>query len=151
MDPIIIGLGAKVIYTLMPYVKKGAEKFAQDVGEAAAQKVKSLYEALKKRLRGDKTATDMLDEFEKDPETYKSVLEKILQKKVEQDKDLAEELSKHLHEIGPILVTDVHVTEADDDVTGGRIKHMKSGEASIKVDVGKAKKEVIGAEIDDFG
>lgn len=151
MDPITIGLGVKVLDVLLPYVEKGTEKLTKEVGVAAVDKMESLLKILKTKLSGDETAKDLLYGFEEDPETYKQILGKILQKKVERDNNLAEELDKLIHEIGPILVTDVHVNEADDDVTGIRIGHMKSGKSSARVDVDKAKKKVTGQDIDTVG
>lgn len=137
MDPITIGLGAKVIDVLIPYVKKEATVLAKEVGVPVVEQLEGILKTLKTKLKGDSTAMDMLDEFEKDPETYKPALEKILQKKVEQDKNLAIELDKQLKEIPDLVfitkVGDVKqrgkvVTLEADEITGGKIKATTTAE-----------------------
>lgn len=142
MDPItIVGLGAKVVDVLMPYVKKGAEQFKRDVGIAACEKVEDLARTLKERLSGDKTTMDMLNEFEKKPEEYKPVLEKILQKKVEQDKDLATELTKHLKDMGPTLEVIQKMKEGE-EVTGIEAEKITEGTTKVVQEIDKARKVV---------
>ena len=152
MDPIIMTLAANAVAYLVPYVKKGAEEFAGDVGKAATGKVKNLLNALKTRLSGDKEATDQLIYFEKDPETYKSVLETILQKRLDQDTDLAAELEiliKEIKETSPNLEVYIKMTEGE-DVTGMKAKEMKKGKAKVDIGIVKGKK-VVGVEIDRIG
>ncbi|KPQ42317.1 MAG: hypothetical protein MPEBLZ_03141 [Candidatus Methanoperedens nitroreducens] len=153
MNPIIIaGLGAKVVDVLMPYVKKGTEKLAKEVSIAAVEKVEGMLKTLKTRLRGDKTAEDMLDEFEKDPDTYGPVLEKIIQKKIDQDISLATELDKQLKEI-PVMYFTTEVEEVEES---GKVKTLEAGEITegkitAETKVKRVKGEVTTAKIDRIG
>lgn len=149
MDPIIAGIGAKVADILLPLVKKGAQQFAKEVGVAACEKAESMLKALRVRLSGDKTATDMLSEFEKDPEGYRPVLEKIIQKKVDQDNDLATELIKLLKDMGPTLKVIQKMKEAE-DVTGMEAEEMTEGSVEVVEEFEKAKK-IIGVKIGRIG
>jgi hypothetical protein len=150
MDPItIVGLGAKVVDVLMPYVKKGEEQFKRDVGIAACEKVESLARTLKERLSGDKTTIDMLNEFEKNPEDYRPVLEKILQKKVEQDTDLATELTKHLKGMGPNLKV-IQKMKDGEEVIGIEAEEMTEGTAEVVQEIDKGKK-IVGQKFGRIG
>jgi len=149
MDPLTIGLGAKVIDVLMPYVKKGAARLAKDVGVPAVEKVESLLETLKVRLSGDKEATDTLTHFEEKPDRHKEVLKEILEEKLARDRNLADELSRLLTEMGVTLEINIDVEKAE-RVMGLRSKGLENGKVSIKEKV-KDAKDVTGAEIDFIG
>jgi hypothetical protein len=47
MEPITAALAAQATAILTPYAKKGAEKFAEEVGKVASEKVKGLFNRLK--------------------------------------------------------------------------------------------------------
>lgn len=149
MDPITIGLGTKVMEVLIPYVKKGAEQFAKDVGVATCEKVEGLAKTLKAKLSGDKKATDIIGYFEEDPESFRPALEKIIQKKVEQDKELAAELDQRLKNIGPDLKIIQKMKEAE-EVTGLKAEEMTEGTAEVVQDIEKGKK-ITGMEISRIG
>lgn len=149
MDPNTIALAANAVAVLIPYVKKGADKFARDVGEAAAEKVKSLLSTLKARLSGDKEATDTLTHFEEKPDRHKEVLKEILEEKLARDRNLADELSQLLTEMGVTLQINIDVEEAE-RVMGLRSKRLENGKVSIKVK-GKKVKDLTGADIEFIG
>lgn len=152
MDPIIATLAANAVAVLIPYVKKGAEEFASEVGNAATEKVKILLNTLKTRLSGDKEAAGNLERFEEKPERYKSALEDNLLEKLDQDKNLAAELEKLLKEIkdaSPNIDVYIKMTEGE-DVTGIRGKEMKKGKAKVSMEIEKGK-NVTGADIEQIG
>lgn len=152
MDSVIATLAANTVAILVPYVKKGAEEFASEVGKAAAERVKGLLNTLKVRLSGDKESIENLEHFEEKPERYKSTLEDILQEKLNQDKDIATELERLLKEIretSPSLDVYIKMTEGE-DVTGMKAKEMKKGKAKVGIEMERGKK-VTGAEIESFG
>lgn len=151
MDPLTIGLGAKVIDVLMPYVKKGAAQLAKDVGVPAVEKVESLLETLKVRLSGDKEATDTLTHFEEKPERHKEVLKDILEEKIAQDKNLAAELDRLLKEMGPTLDIIQKIKVAEKEVMGLEAEEMAGGKASISQDIEQSKEKVTGAKIKRIG
>ena len=65
MDPLIIGLAAKAVGILSPYVAKSGEEFAKAVGKAAYDRSKTLLETLKERFLGDEEATETLKTLNK--------------------------------------------------------------------------------------
>lgn len=152
MDPIITTLAANAVAVLIPYVKKGAEEVASEVGKAATEKIKILLNTLKTRLSEDKEATYDLERFEEKPERYKSALQDILQEKLNNDKNLAAELDRLLKEIketGPNIDVYIKMKEGE-DVTGMRAKEVKKGKAKVNMEIEKGKK-VIGVDVENFG
>jgi hypothetical protein len=149
MDPIIIGLATKVVGILSPYVAKSGEEFVKAVGQAAYDKSKSLLETLKKRFSGDAFATGNLEHFEKDPETYKKPLENILEEKMAQNKDFADELQKHLKDMGP-QVDVIMKMKVGEKIVGLEADEMTGGRAKVDMDIEQAK-DVTGARIKRIG
>lgn len=113
MEAVAVGLATKAIQVLTPYVKKGFEKFAGDVGEAAANKVKGLFDTITKRFTGDNFASETLKRFEKEPEEYKNYAQKVIEEKLEKDKDFELELEELLKEIGPIIDVSAEIKQID--------------------------------------
>ncbi|NOR47142.1 MAG: hypothetical protein GQ533_03725 [Methanosarcinaceae archaeon] len=152
MDPFIATLAANAVAVLIPYVKKGAEEVASEVGKAAAEKIKILLNTLEARFSEDKEATDNLERFEEKPERYKSALEDILLEKLDQDKNLVAELKKLLKEIKDAsLNIDVYIKMTEgEDVTGIRGKGMKKGNAKVSMEIEKGKK-VTGVDVEQIG
>lgn len=149
MDPIVTTLATNAVAALIPFMKKGAEKFATDFGEVAAEKAKSLFDTIDKRFSGDKEAADTLTHFEEKPEGYKDDVKKILEDKLAQDKEMVDELSRLLKDIGITLEITIDAEEAE-KVIGLRSKALKRGKVKINEKTKKAE-EVIGAEIDTIG
>ena len=114
MEPIITTLAASAISILTPYVKSGAEKFASEIGEDAAEKAKNLLTILKTRFCEDKYAEGSLDRFEKDPDKYQSALKIILKEKLDGDNSLVDELNKLLKDMGSTLNVVQKMKEAEE-------------------------------------
>ena len=148
MDPLISD-SDKAIAILLPYIKKGVEKFARVAGENAAEKAKSLLNTLKARWKGDKEATENLERFEEKPERYQFVLKDILKEKLAEDKDLAADLAEILNALGPTLDVIIKMKEAE-NVTGVKIGEFTDGKISSKIDI-EIGKNIRGAEIDYLG
>ena len=149
MDPLIIGLAAKAVGILSPYVAKSGEEFAKGVGKAAYDRSKTLLETLKKRFLGDEEATETLENFEQKPQRYKPVLESILTEKLEKDKAFADEIQKLLDDIGPQIEIILKMTDAEkaigldsDEMTRGKVK------IDMTIDHGK---DITGARIKKIG
>jgi hypothetical protein len=147
MDP--ISLITPVVSLLMPYAAKGAEKFAEEVGQAAFEKVKGLLATLRTRWRGDQEAIDTLVRFEEKPDRYHPILEDVLKEKLGQDQELAKVLTEFLEGMGPTLQIIQKMKDAE-QITGLEAKEMTRGEAAIIQEIDKAK-NVTGAKIDRIG
>lgn len=145
-------IAAGVIAILTPYVKKGAQKIIDEAGEVAKKKIGELLDTLKKRFSGDKEATDQLEYFEKDPETYKPVMEKILQRRMGEDQTLVEELGKLLKEIedaDPNLKVVIKMDKVDKAV-GAEVGHLKDGTVEVDMEI-KEGNDITGAKVDKIG
>lgn len=150
MDPTIVDLAAKVMTVLLPFMSKGAEEFANKVGDAAYEKAAALLSTLKKRWSGDPVASADLTRFEEEPdEVYQVVLKKTLQKRLTEDKGLVAELSRLLQEMGPTLEI-IQQMEEGKDITGLKAKEIRSGRYRIAQDITKGE-GITGAEIDRIG
>jgi hypothetical protein len=100
----IAALVTAVVTTfLVPYAKDKAKEFAdtlsEKVSEAAADHVLESAPKLWQRVKDAFTADNdiitlgLMDEFEKDPETYRAPIEKKLTQKLASAPELAEELN----------------------------------------------------------
>lgn len=149
MDPIIISLAAKAVGVLMPYATMSAGEFVKTAGQAAYEKSKNLLQTLKSSWSGDKEATDTLENFEKKPERYQSVIEDILKEKLSQDKDFANDIQKLIKDIGPQLDIILKM-KVGEKVVGLDADEMTGGKAKVQMDIEQAK-DVTGARIKRIG
>jgi len=80
-------LAANVVATLTPYLVKAGEKLAKQVEEAAWEKLKTIYAAVKDKLTGDAYAEQTLDRLEKEPESVsrQAALVGVLEEKIKDD------------------------------------------------------------------
>jgi hypothetical protein len=152
LEAIAVGLAAKAIQVITPYVKKGFEKFAGDVGEAAAKKVKGLFDTIKKRLAGDNFASETLERFEKEPEEYKNYAQKVIKEKIESDKNFEKELDGLLKEI-PVVEIIQKVKIVEGKQIGFKAKKVKGGKVTVTQESDKITKEGSSTafETDEFG
>lgn len=150
MDPAAIAtLTGSVLSVITPYVIKGADEFAKLVGEAAFEKAKALFAALKHKLSPDKEATETLARFEEKPQRYQPVLQDILSEKLAQDPEFAAELDRHIKGMGPVLEVVQRMKEAE-GVVGIQANRMAGGTARVTQEIDTAK-QVTGMKIDSIG
>jgi len=143
-----MGLAAKTIAILTPFVSKSVEEYAKKFGEAACQKSISLLGTLKKNVSGDKEATEALENFKQNPGRYKSALEDILSEKLANDKNFANQLQKVIGE-GPEIIIDRKIEDAKDTIAL-EAKEMTKGRVFVKEEIKKAN-GAIGVKIDHIG
>ena len=148
MDSITL-LSTSVMGVLMFLAKKGAGEFAGEAGKATFDKARNLLATLKARWTGDKEATANLSRFEENPERYRPLLEDILKEKLYKDRDLADELTQILREMGPTLEVIQKMKEAK-QVTGLQVKEMTGGRAKVKQEIEKGE-DVTGVKINRLG
>lgn len=146
-------LAAKLVALLTYYVRKGAGKFASEMGEATAEKVKDLLYTIKKQLVliGDKYSSEILSRYETNPEIYEPVIRKMLEEKLKQDSELAKEIYERLKELASletIMKSKVSV-EVDylcaDEIKGGKV------EVAQDLDEIKAESKVTGVRFRKIG
>ena len=153
METIALGLAAKVVEILSPYVKKGFDKFSEDVGKAGAEKVKGLLDTIKARFSGDKVASKNLAEYEKKPEIYQPVIQETLKEKMLKDKDMAAELEGLVKELGPTLELIQKIKILEGEATVLESDEMKSGKlkATQEIDEVREKGKATTVKIKKIG
>lgn len=93
---------------LIPYIKKGSEKIAEEVtnkvSKGAAEHTVSLaqkvWDKVKSLFSSDREK-NTLQYFEEDPDAYEGSVKKILQQKLEQDSNAAQELESLINAPDP--------------------------------------------------
>ena len=152
MEAVALALASKAIKVLAPYVKKGFEKFAGDVGEVAAKKVKGLFDTIKARLAGDKFASDSLERFEKKPEAYMDSVKEVLKDKLVEDKNFEKELDGLLKELGPIIEIFQDVKVVKGKLIGIDADKMTRGKGKVtqRSDEITENGEVVGAKFGEI-
>jgi hypothetical protein len=142
-------LTASVIALVSPYLAKGTEEFAKEVGGAAFETVKALVERLRKWWSGDPVAAAAAENLAKEPEEYASLLGQRLNAALAKDKDLAADLTKLASSAGPYaeIVQNIQIANG---VTGAKIKSVVDGHLKIVQTMGAAV-NTTGLEADSFG
>jgi hypothetical protein len=147
MDPITLVTSA--ITLLSPYVAKGAEEFAKEVGKEAAQKAKELFTYLKNKFSADSEESQVLSLFEKKPEKYETTLTDVLQERARTDSEFASGLEKHVNSASPYIKV-VQSLKEGKKVVGAEVKKAMSGTFDIHQDVEKGE-EVTGFKGEEVG
>jgi len=85
---------------LGPYLAKAGEAFAKKAGEKLAEKAGALYQAVKKKFKGDAYAEQTLARVEEKPELEgrQAALKEVLTEKLEEDADFAETVRRLVEE-----------------------------------------------------
>ena len=113
MDPTLIStITSTAISFLIPYLKSLVDEFAKGIGKQAGtkttdvlfDKTKNLYDLVKPKFEQEKTTSDLIDNFEKNPTDPKtqSVVEYHLSQYLLSDSDLLQKLSRSVHELEQI-------------------------------------------------
>jgi hypothetical protein len=137
-----------VMSVLMPYVAKGAEKFAAEAGKEAFERAKGLFATLKANLSGDEEASKELENFQQKPARYEGVVKSILEEKLASDEGLRSELARLLQGMGPLLHI-IQEMKVGKGVTGLEADEVASGEIHIQQKIDQAE-NATGAKIKKF-
>ena len=103
MDPIT--LAAAVGAVLAPFVKqmlsKGADRIAEDMGDALAGSLRRLLHRIKQRVTGDGYATGVVERFEQEPDSKlrQATFQDMLAEVAGNDPAFAAEMEKALAEV----------------------------------------------------
>lgn len=155
MDEFTFTLAASAVAIISPFIKKGTEAFASElateIGEDAAKvtvaKIKSLFDKIKSKFRGDNEAEDAVRHFEEKPDRYSSTVQDILKEKLDEDNDFAMDLDKLVKR--PNLNIIIKMAEVK-KAKGLTAKKLSSGNANIKMEIDKGE-EIVGADIEEIG
>ncbi len=113
---------------LAPYLQKGFEGLAGKLGERAVD----FLGDLKHLLGHDRASSELVTNFEKDPELYVGSLEVMLKRKVDSDPEFARQLSELLAAAGPMSNIAVEATGGNEAVG---IEEVDQTKGSINVAV----------------
>jgi len=113
MDPTLIStITSTAISFLIPYLKSLVDEFAKGIGKQAGakttdvlfDKTKNLYDLVKPKFEQEKTTSDLIDNFEKNPTDPKtqSVVEYHLSQYLLGDSNLLQKLSRSVHDLEQI-------------------------------------------------
>jgi hypothetical protein len=150
MDPATIA--ASVAALLAPYLKKAGEDFVGEAGKYVQERAKGLWQKIRTKLDGEPESKVVLDQFEKNPDAHADEFKATIEKKVEADQALSNEISADVADIkrkAPYLRVVQEMTNAE-DVVGAKVKRMKSGTVDVTQKIDKATKTT-GADIDEMG
>jgi hypothetical protein len=131
MDPITLVTSAVAL--LSPYVAKGAEEFAKELGKDAAQKAKDLFTYLKNKFSADSEESQIISLFEKKPEKYESNLTEVLQERAQNDSEFAGELEKHVNSAAPYIKV-VQSLKGAKKAVGADVDTVRAGTFDIRQD-----------------
>jgi len=140
MDPITLVTSAVTL--LSPYVAKGAEEFAKELGKDAAQKARDLFTYLKNKFSSDSEESQILSLFEKKPEKYEGNLTEVLQERAKNDSEFAGELEKHVNSAAPYIKV-VQSLKGAKKAIGADVETATAGTFDIRQDA-EASEETIG-------
>ena len=161
MDPVTLTAGLAAL--LAPFLKKAAEKFADEAGSEAGkfvlEKAQTLWEKLRVDRqgigevgRGDRSGEQALEQFKTDPDAQLDTFQEKVSLRLARDPALAEELAALLAEVkrGAPRLQVVQEIESAERMVGVKARHL-GAKASIEV-TQKAKQvgEAIGVEIDEM-
>lgn len=149
MDLSIAALAGKTIAILTPYVARTAADFVNTVGEAGQTRARALLERLRTRWQGEPVSAGLLERFEEDPAGYGKAVELALEKTMEEDPELLEEVSSAVSELGPTLEI-LQRLDRGEGVTGLESKELAGGRVTVTQEV-KEGKDITGARIDRIG
>jgi hypothetical protein len=113
---------------LAPYLQKGLEGLAGKLGERAVD----FLGKLKNLVSHDQASSEVVANFEKDPELYVTSLEVMLKRKLAADSGFARQLTELVAETGPASEIMVQATGGDSAVG---IMEADQVKGSLKVDV----------------
>ena len=154
MDPVTLTAGLAAL--LAPFLKKAAEKFADEAGSEAGkfvlEKAQTLWEKLRVTFAGDRSGEQALEQFKTDPDAQLDTFQEKVSLRLARDPALAEELAALLAEVkrGAPRLQVVQEIESAERMVGVKARHL-GAKASIEV-TQKAKQvgEAIGVEIDEM-
>ena len=135
---------------LVPYLQKGAEEFAGELGRSAAEKVKNLIRAIKSKLSHDESASEIIKNFEENPQENRRNMKDILKRELDKDKDLTSELDGILKELEPTLLIIHQKMKEAENVIGADIEEMNEGSVKVDQEIDKGK-GVTGVKLKRLG
>lgn len=130
-------LAATAISVVAPYITKGAEALATEVGKQVAGGVEALYTRLKTWWLGEPVAEVAVGQIAKDPVKYGKLLETMLAGDLAKDPAFAAEVQGLVDVIGPQIHVVQRIVIAN-GVTGAEIGTFSSGKVDVEQHISEA-------------
>lgn len=170
MESLGMTIAASAVAILTPFLKKGAERFAEEigksveesggeagkrVGEIVVDKTKKLFDKLKQKLSGNEEATMNLKLLEKNPENeaYSQNFQKVLARELDNDRNFAQEVDGLVNDIkhtSPRIETIIENAKAK-NITGTDVEDMKSGSSRTEIRDSTADESIVGTRVKRVG
>ncbi len=131
MEPASV-ISATVVSLLAPYVKKGAEKFAQAAGQRLFDFTGELFGNITEKAKTDEALEGALQKIEAGNEQEVSDLHAKLTEALSGDPDLFHDISDLLERHKREIELRMHDIEAGGSVVGAIVKERRSAYISMK-------------------
>jgi C-terminal processing protease CtpA/Prc len=139
MDPIMADFAGKVTAILTPYLIKGAEGFSKEFGKDMYNKAKNLLAFMKSSMAGSENTGRALDNYEKEPEVYESVLRTTVRTQLEEDDEFRQAIESYIKSLGSD-VTIFQTMKKGEDITGLETERPLSGRTHVSQEIEEGKK-----------
>lgn len=133
----MISLAATAISIVAPYIVKGAESFASEVGKELAGSVGALCTRLSRWWQHEPVAEAAVSQISKDPAKYGKLLETLLADDLARDSNFAAEVTRLVDDIGPQIHVVQRIVIAN-GVTGADIGTLARGKVVVEQQIGEA-------------
>jgi len=130
-------LAGLAISIVAPYIAKGAEALAQEVGTEAFGAVKAVADRLRGWWSREPVAAAAAESLASEPEKYSSILTQLLTSDLAKDDDFAAELRALTERLGPNVQV-VQRIEVAKGVTGADIEQLVTGNVRVEQDMKEA-------------
>jgi len=130
-------LAGLAISIVAPYIAKGAEALAQEVGTEAFGAVKAVADRLRSWWSREPVAAAAAESLASEPEKYSSILTQLLTSDLAKDDDFAAELRALTERLGPNVQV-VQRIEVAKGVTGADIEQLVTGNVRVEQDMKEA-------------
>jgi SOS response regulatory protein OraA/RecX len=130
-------LAGLAISIVAPYIAKGAEAFAQEVGSEAFSAVKAVADRLRSWWSGEPVAAAAAESLPSEPEKYSTILTQLLSSDLANDEAFATELRALTERVGPNVQV-VQRIEVAKGVTGADIEQLVTGDVRVEQEMKEA-------------
>jgi len=111
MEP-ITAIATTVIAVLSPYLKKGVEKFSEEMGASAAQKVKGFLGYLKQKFVNKPETMQTLETFAQDSDAHRDAFAEKLKQELRNDETLPQSMLDQLKTLELSVEVRQHIEDA---------------------------------------
>lgn len=130
-------LAGLAISIVAPYIAKGAEAFAHEVGSEAFGAVKAVADRLRSWWSKEPVAAAAAEALPSEPEKYSAILAGLLSSDLANDEAFVAELTALTHHVGPHVQV-VQRIEVAEGVTGADIEQLVTGDVRVEQEMKEA-------------